>query len=1084
MERSTFYVKKEKTWYTSLLFKEEPTHLPTNEGGAKAILYKVEKKAIEDGHVNIINAAYKEMLDGNFAEVVPPDEHHLDQGLCHYLQCHPVYKLDKDTTTKCRIVMNGSARRKGSCALNDILYIGPCLLPDGLMVLIRFRIHFISFVLDISRMFLRIKLHKHKDFLRFVWRNCDQSIDPEIWRMISVSFGIISSPFQAIFVVKKHAKLFEQLYNLAQKSIDKNIYMDDVADGSTTSEKAKKLIMQLYHLLLEASMTPHKFASNDPEILQDIPKELHNPHTCIKVLGLQWDTLTDELLFNFVEKMENVPEDTKRTFLQTAAKIYDPLGLISPLTTTIKILFQQVWIRNIQWDESLPTDISKEWSTWKEEVRLVANLKKPRCFFNKSKGEPVKCDLFGFGDASIKAYATAIYLRATYADGTHSSSLVRSVTRVTPVKLINEEKQYETIVRLELMAALITARALEYVRKALDNVLIISNSYSFTDSLINLWRIKNGPDRYKVWVAGRIKEILTTSDKTNWFHCPGVYNPADLPSRGVTADELINSQIWWNGPDFMLDYSLWPKQAPPKVSGDIEEKKLYEPLKFMVSMENGSQLTKIVNRFSSWPKTIKLLAMCLRFGLPAQKHFRRQEYCTEEQQQTEIFLWRKAQQMAFGKEFLQLKNGERIDKASKIRDFNPTFDQERQLILSESRLLQSSLPEETSRPIILPKNCKIVEKYIMHIHQQNNHVGPEHTFALIRQHFALCQGRRQVKKIVRQCRKTKCVEPRQLGQQMAPLPSLRTDDAAAFRNVAVDLFGPLYAKHWCKFQSCPHPEESKVYGALFTCFHSRAVHLELIRDQGTEEFLAAFRCFVGRRGTPNHMFSDNARNFKCADKEIRSLYKSINWETVKTEGLQKNINWTFNTEKAPWANGISERMVRSVKTPLRIIIGNAKLTYRQMMVILTECEGIINNRPLAMVTNDPDDLTPITPAELVVGRRLDQLPDPNIRQNVTNIQHLWRKRQAVLNGFWKRWSHDYLLAQNCRRKWHNPTNEELKNRVVIIRDDNLSRHDWKVGRILDTVLSKDGLVRTVIVKTPTSVLRRPIQRIALLENVF
>ena len=92
-------------------------------------------------------------------------------------------------------------------------------------------------------------------------------------------------------------------------------------------------------------------------------------------------------------------------------------------------------------------------------------------------------------------------------------------------------------------------------------------------------------------------------------------------------------------------------------------------------------------------------------------------------------------------------------------------------------------------------------------------------------------------------------------------------------------------------------------------------------------------------------------------------------------------------------------MVRSVKTPLRIIIGNAKLTSRQLAIILAEVEGIVNNRPLSTVTDHPDDLTPITPAELIIGRRMDPLPDPNLRKNETNIVHLWRKRQATLNAF-------------------------------------------------------------------------------------
>jgi len=1083
MEKQTFYKEDEKTWYTSLLFKEEPTNLDNNFVRARAVLYQEEKRALKNDRVAVVNSAYNDMIEGGFAEKVPQEDTSLPDGKVHYLQTHPVYKLDRDST-KCRIVMNAAAKGRNGCSLNDLLFQGPCLLPDFVQVLIRFRINFVAFVLDISKMFLRIKLHQDADFLRFMWRDCDITISPEIWRMISVTFGIVSSPFQAIFVVLKHAKLFKDLYELAQKSIQMNMYMDDVPDGEETKPEAEKLVIQIYELLLKASMTPHKFASNEPEILRNIPTELINPKTTIKVLGIQWDTKEDKLLFNFVEKFEESVQDTKRSFLQQSAKIFDPIGLIAPLTTTIKILFQQVWLHKIKWDENLPENIQSEWTKWKHEFEDIKDFKKSRCFFNKQKGMPKSVELFAFGDASNKAYAAAVYVKGTYKDGTSSSELVFSKTRVTPIKMVEDGLKMESIVRLELLAALITARALEYVLKGLSPKLQVTRCHCFTDSMINLHRIKNGPEKYKVWVGHRISEILSLTTKEQWRHCPGTLNPADLPSRGLTAKELMNAKLWWEGPDFIhQDENSWPTQDVQKVDKDWEEKKIFPVL--TTSEKTTDLFFKIFNRFSSWNRTVDLFSYILRFGCKEHQHFSKKKLSVDEKARTEMFLFRKSQQTGFPKEFTALQQSKSLDlNGSKIKDYNPKWDCVKNLIISESRLTQSDLPDETKCPIILPKNCQIVEKFIAHQHETHGHSGTEYTLSILRQQFRLVQGRRQVQKIVHKCMKRKCARPTPLQQQMAPLPSLRTDGGQAFKHVSVDLFGPMFARHWCKFETCPHPPENKVYCALFTCFHSRAVHLELIREQSTGEFLAAFRAFVGRRGTPSVMFSDNAKNFKSGSKEIRSLYRSVNWSTVREDGRLKNIDWIFNVEKAPWANGIAERMVRSVKTPIRIIVGSAKLTFRQLSVILTEVEAIVNNRPLAIVSDHPDDLTPITPAELIIGRRMDQLPDPNPRKNETSIGHLWRKRQHTLNAFWKRWRNDYLLCQDIRKKWHKPTDDHLLNKVVLIRDDNISRNDWKLGRIQETFKSKDGLIRTVLVKTQTSLLRRPIQRLALLENVF
>ncbi len=400
MDKESFYSETEKTWYTSLLFKEEPRNLENNFVRAKAVLSKVEKSAIKDGCIDALNEAYNDLLIGGFSEKVPDNEVYKPDGSVHYLQCHPVYKMDRDST-KVRIVMNASAKRGNKNSLNELLFQGPCLLPDLVQCWVRFMANAVAFVLDISKMFLRIKLVKGKDFLHFLWRNCDESIPPEIWRMIVVTFGVISSPFQAIYIVRKHSDLFQHLYNLARKSIHDNMYMDDIPDGDKNHHEAKELVTQIYELLLKASMTPHKFASNDPSILDSIPSELRNPKTTIKVLGVQWDTIEDKLLFNFVEKFEHSNKDTKRTFLQQSAKIFDPLGLISPLTTTVKILFQQIWLNKLDWDDPLPPSTQQEWTSWQDEIKKIKDLKKDRYFFDKSKGMPKRVELLAFGDASI-----------------------------------------------------------------------------------------------------------------------------------------------------------------------------------------------------------------------------------------------------------------------------------------------------------------------------------------------------------------------------------------------------------------------------------------------------------------------------------------------------------------------------------------------------------------------------------------------------------------------------------------------------------------------------------------------------------
>jgi Pao retrotransposon peptidase len=160
--------------------------------------------------------------------------------------------------------------------------------------------------------------------------------------MISVTFGMISSPFQAILVLLKHSEMFQDMFPFASSPITTNTYMDNVSDGDNDVHQAAETMLHIFHLLLEASMLPHKLVSNVRAILAQIPPELICENKLLKVLGVQWNTKTDNLHFNFVEKIHDGP-DTKRMMLQQSASIFDPLGLISPLTARAKILFQMIW---------------------------------------------------------------------------------------------------------------------------------------------------------------------------------------------------------------------------------------------------------------------------------------------------------------------------------------------------------------------------------------------------------------------------------------------------------------------------------------------------------------------------------------------------------------------------------------------------------------------------------------------------------------------------------------------------------------------------------------------------------------------
>jgi Integrase zinc binding domain len=203
-----------------------------------------------------------------------------------------------------------------------------------------------------------------------------------------------------------------------------------------------------------------------------------------------------------------------------------------------------------------------------------------------------------------------------------------------------------------------------------------------------------------------------------------------------------------------------------------------------------------------------------RFGHPEHKHFRKQAFSVAEKKATEMLLWQTSQQNGFAEDFQKLAQGKDLNKASKLTQHNPSWDHIKRLVASNSQLVQSNLQVEKKWPILLPKNCPIVAKYVLHLHEMSGHQGAGYMLSILRQQFCLCQGRQQVQKIIRTCTKRHCTKPVPLQQQMAPLPALLTDNLGAFRHCSTDLFGPMLEKHSCAHTKCPHPKNSKVHGAL------------------------------------------------------------------------------------------------------------------------------------------------------------------------------------------------------------------------------------------------------------------------------
>ncbi|XP_062549366.1 uncharacterized protein LOC134213915 [Armigeres subalbatus] len=240
----------------------------------------------------------------------------------------------------------------------------------------------------------------------------------------------------------------------------------------------------------------------------------------------------------------------------------------------------------------------------------------------------------------------------------------------------------------------------------------------------------------------------------------------------------------------------------------------------------------------------------------------------------------------------------------------------------------------------------------------------------MRQEFWPIHGKRAVTSTLRKCQRCFRFNPKPTQQPMGQLPSARVRPARPFLKTGIDYCGPFYLKPYHRRAAPP-----KTYIAVFVCFTTKAIHLELVMDLSTAGFISALRRFIGHHGRPHEIHSDNATNFQGAKNELHELYKNLNSKQgqtfIGTELSQKGISWNFIPPRAPNFGGLWEAAVRSAKTALKKEIGSTQLTHENFCTLLVQIAAALNSRPLSPLSDDPTDINALTPAHFLIATTAD-----------------------------------------------------------------------------------------------------------------
>ena len=453
-------------WYeTGLPWRGNFPTLPTNEQGSRRRLESLVTKLKREGLMSEYDAIIQDQKQSGVVEPAESPAKRVE----FYLPHKPVVR-ETAKTTKVRIVYDASAKEtRDSPSLNDCLYAGPPLQNKLWDVLVHQRGYPVVVSGDIQKAFLQVRVRENeRDALIFYWRSEEDS-QLETLRFTRVLFGLAPSPFLLAGVIEQHLNSWEESSPNIVAELRKSLYVDDLLTGGQTIPQAEDRKEKTVEIFEDASFKLHKWNSNVSELEVNgkpsagndeetyAKQQLGGDSTDTTMLGLKWNKSSDTITVSF-STVDSVSTTTKRTILSKLAKVYDPLGVVSPITLEGKIIFRNVCKTKVPWDADIQEPLSRRWNEWEKSLPKEETTPRPIVKYR----EPVlNVELHTFGDASTKGVGAVVYSVVRQKSG-NTQQLVTAKSRLA--------KEGLTIPRLELISAHMATNLVKNVQNALQNL--------------------------------------------------------------------------------------------------------------------------------------------------------------------------------------------------------------------------------------------------------------------------------------------------------------------------------------------------------------------------------------------------------------------------------------------------------------------------------------------------------------------------------------------------------------------------------------------------------------------------------------
>ena len=1046
-------------YHVCIPWKEEIIDkVPSNHRVALAVLKRVVKKLQDNGLFSAYQEVFYQQLQEGIIERIQVSYRDLDNFV--WIPHRPVIKADTQVTTKIRPVFNCSLKVDGAPSLNEAAYAGINLMGDIVKLSLYFRSNKKVLISDIKQAFLQIRLSREEDKNKFCFfmQEGEQIV---AYRYCSILFGFNASPFILNFVLKHHAELFPE--DEAAFFLKSNFYVDNLIVTGNSSDELKPIYQQSVDRMKEGGFCLRSWNSNCEELqrmMRDDNNFVSHEEEFEKVLGFRYFIGSDSIRLS--ELSLDASANTKRSILSQVSKVFDPLGLMSPVSVGGKTLIRDLWIAQLDWDQVVPEEFVKAWSLLCIDLSALSSIDIPRaCLYQEAENH-----IFVFSDASKSCYGFAVYCVTN-----GRASLLFAKARVAPIKK-------RTLPMLELMGAHLALKSLPMILEAFPAIKFLSLTLAVDSQIVLQWILADTVNTKNLFTRNRIMDIkgflkalfeqfgLSTSLR----YVPTDQNPSDMLTRGLTLAEFSGKlSFWLSGPEWLPEFEhSWPESDLGCLSAS--SKKLTQPVKQSTSLNILVELVTSeglidINRFPSLKKLLRV-TRTIYHGVNCFRRLRKME--TRNPDEAAMRFWiGDMQKSCFAKELTYLRNpqGKKENEIPILVNSLNLFLDNEGLIRSKGRIGKSLNVEfEVANPILLARNHRFTTLVVEFYHEKGEHLGLSTSLHQVRAGgFWIPRMRQEVKKILGRCMICKKINGMAFTYpKMTNLPKDRVNLVSPYRHTGVDFSGHLWIKQG-------NNDATKVYLLIFTCLNIRAVHIEIVPDMSTRSFVLAFIRFTNTHGVPSHIYSDNAKAFIAGCKAIQD---ALICDEFKEQFQIYGVQHVRIPLYSAWVGATWERMIRTIKSCLMKAVGRARLDYFELLTVVGDIQSAVNSRPLTYRSSE-NDLEPITPNCFLKGTNSSQsLLRP--QEDTPLWEHEAPTRESLLSTldnrdnslmhFKQLWYDDYLLSlrEHCRnlhlQHWENKVRV---GDVVLIKVPNKPRPLWSLGIVDELVEGDDSKVRSV-----------------------